>query len=70
MCLWRTIWIFIVSMASELNMSVVKASFAPGVAGLLAPLQDFLDDASISEILINRPKEVFIEKDGQMSVVI
>src|SRR3990167_8072258 len=53
-------------MVSELNMSVVKASFAPGVAGLLAPLQDFLDDNSISEILINRPKEVFIEKNGQM----
>ena len=47
-------------------MSVVKASFAPGVAGLLAPLQDFLDDASISEILINRPNEVFIETKGQM----
>lgn len=47
-------------------MEVIKASFAPGVAGLLAPLQDFLDDASISEILINRPKEVFIEKDGHM----
>lgn len=47
-------------------MSVVKASFAPGVAGLLAPLQDFLDDASILEILINRPNEVFIETKGQM----
>jgi len=47
-------------------MSVVKASFAPGVAGLLAPLQDFLDDKLISEILINRPNEVFIETQGQM----
>ena len=47
-------------------MSVVKASFAPGVAGILATLQDFLDDASISEILINRPNEVFIETKGQM----
>lgn len=47
-------------------MSTVNAGFAPGVAGLLAPLQDFLDDSAISEILINRPKEVFVERDGRM----
>ena len=41
------------------------ASFAPGMDGLLAPLDDFLNDEVISEILINRPHEVFIEKHGQ-----
>lgn len=43
-----------------------QAVFSPGVTGLLTPLQDFMDDAEISEILINRPKEVFIEKAGKM----
>lgn len=47
-------------------MDIVKACFAPGVAGLLAPLQDFLDDADVSEILINRPHEVFVERSGKM----
>ena len=47
-------------------MSAVNAGFAPGVAGLLAPLQDFLDDCSVSEVLINRPKEVFVEREGRM----
>jgi len=37
-----------------------------GVANMLSPIQDFLDDTSVSEILINRPQEVFVERDGQM----
>ena len=37
-----------------------------GVASMLAPIQDFLDDTSVSEILINRPQEVFVERDGHM----
>lgn len=44
----------------------MEACFAPGVAGLLSPLQDFLDDDQISEILINRPREVFVERQGTM----
>lgn len=47
-------------------MDSVKACFAPGVMGLLAPLQDFLEDAEVSEILINRPQEVFVERAGTM----
>lgn len=42
------------------------ACFAPGVAGLLAPLNQFLRDTHVSEILINRPMEVFIERSGVM----
>ena len=40
--------------------------FAPGAMGLLAPIAHLLDDSQISEILINRPKEVFYEKEGQL----
>ncbi len=47
-------------------MITEKACFAPGVAGLLSPLQDFLDDADVSEILINRPQEAFVERKGTM----
>lgn len=45
-------------------MEAIKACFSPGATGLLSPLQDFLDDATVSEILINRPKEVFVEQNG------
>ncbi len=41
-------------------------SFAPTSAGLLAPLAQWLNDPEVSEILINRPREAFIEKQGQL----
>lgn len=41
-------------------------SFAPGVSGLLEPLHTYLNDEAVSEILINKPEEVFIEKNGDM----
>ncbi len=47
-------------------MITEKACFAPGVAGLLSPLQDFLDDDQVSEILINRPQEAFVERKSGM----
>lgn len=46
--------------------TTTAACFAPGVTGLLSPLQDFLDDPNVSEILINRPQEAFIERKGKM----
>jgi type IV secretion system protein VirB11 len=47
-------------------METIQACFLPGAAGLLSPLQDFLDDAQVSEILINRPQEAFVEKHGNL----
>ncbi|HDV4553849.1 TPA: P-type DNA transfer ATPase VirB11 [Legionella pneumophila] len=47
-------------------MEALKACFSPGATGLLSPLQDFLEDEHVSEILINRPQEVFIERSGQL----
>ncbi|MCE3043970.1 P-type DNA transfer ATPase VirB11 [Legionella sp. 16cNR16C] len=43
-----------------------KAFYAPGSDGLLQPLSPWLNDLSVSEILINRPQEVFVERQGQM----
>jgi len=40
--------------------------YAPGSVGLLAPLQPWLEDVQVSEILINRPQEVWIEKQGTL----
>ncbi len=40
--------------------------FSPGAMGMLAPIQALLDDDQISEILINRPQEVFFEKSGKL----
>jgi type IV secretion system protein VirB11 len=47
-------------------MEAMKACYSSGSAGLLAPLQDFLDDDQVSEILINKPQEVFIERQGAL----
>lgn len=41
--------------------------FKPGSEGLLAPLMPWFDDNSVSEILINNPCEVFIERKGTMT---
>ncbi len=38
----------------------------PGSAGLLTPIQSLLDEKNVSEILINRPGEVFVERQGIM----
>jgi type IV secretion system protein VirB11 len=43
------------------------SQFAPQSEGLLAPLATWLEDSEVSEILINRPNEVFIEKNGKFT---
>lgn len=47
-------------------MEMSVSHFAPGSEGLLAPLAPWLKDSEVSEILINQPNEVFIEKSGSM----
>ncbi|WP_058535360.1 P-type DNA transfer ATPase VirB11 [Legionella saoudiensis] len=39
----------------------------PGAEGLLSPLMPWLNHPQVSEILINKPKEVFIELHGVMT---
>ena len=39
--------------------------YAPGVEGLLSPLSRWLNDPRVSELLINQPKSVWIEKAGE-----
>lgn len=40
------------------------ADYAPGSQGLLSLLEPWLKDNEVSEILVNRPQEVFVEKRG------
>ncbi len=43
---------------------LAKQLFKPSVMGLLAPIQSFYDDNQVSEIMINKPGEIWIEKSG------
>lgn len=47
-------------------MEALTTHFMPGSTGLLTPLQSLLGDDVVSEILINRPGEVFVERQGKM----
>ena len=51
-------------------MSVVIPTihFSPGSEGLLSPLASFFQDPAVSEILINKPHEVIIERHGMMKI--
>lgn len=41
-----------------------SAKYAPTSDGLLAPMRSFLNDSEVSEIMLNRPQEILIEKGG------
>ena len=39
--------------------------FQDAIANLLSPIADLLKDSSVSEIMINGPHEIFIERNCQ-----
>lgn len=41
--------------------------YAPQSSGLLQPIQKWMQDPEVSEILINKPCEIFVEKKGVMT---
>ncbi|KTD34666.1 hypothetical protein Lmor_1199 [Legionella moravica] len=45
-------------------MNSLKAQCSPGSTGLLAPLYEFLVDTQVSEVLVNKPQEVYVERAG------
>ncbi|GGI82548.1 P-type DNA transfer ATPase VirB11 [Legionella impletisoli] len=47
-------------------MTAMQANAAPGANGLLEPLAPFLQNDNVSEILINRASEVFVEECTSM----
>lgn len=40
--------------------------FKNAIQNFLSPVLDFLEDPTVTEILINGPKEIFIERDGKL----
>lgn len=40
--------------------------FKAAIGNFLAPIKDFLDDPSVTEVMINGPKEIFIERGGKL----
>jgi pilus assembly protein CpaF len=42
----------------------MSSVFQDAIKNLLAPIADLLEDSSVSEIMINGPKEIFVEKSG------
>ena len=41
-------------------------NFAPSSEGLLAPIAPWLEDKAVSEILLNKPGEIYVEKAGEL----
>ncbi len=41
-------------------------TYKPSSSGLLAPIQSWLEDPKVTEILLNKPQEIFVEKAGFM----
>lgn len=48
----------------EVAASDTPVWFMPGSEGLLSPFMPWMQDKKVSEILVNRPHEVFVEKHG------
>ena len=42
----------------------MSSVFKDAIANLLSPIKDLLADSSVSEIMINGPHEIFIERKG------
>jgi len=42
----------------------MSSVFQDAIASLLSPIGDLLKDPSISEVMINGPYEIFIERKG------
>ena len=50
-----------------MSVTSVSTFVKPGVEGLLSPFMPWLQDPLVSEIMINAPREVFVEHEGHIS---
>jgi pilus assembly protein CpaF len=48
---------------------IPKNVFEETLLQFLAPVRPYLDDASVSEIMINGPEQIYIERKGQLELV-
>lgn len=49
-------------------MSDGQSNFKEVIARALAPVSEFLDDPNVSEVLINGPHQIFVEKKGKLEL--
>jgi len=49
-------------------MTIPKEVFEETLLQFLAPIRPFLDDASVSEIMINGPNQIFVERKGRLEL--
>ncbi len=47
----------------------MSSVFQDAIRQLLSPINDLLDDSSVSEVMINGPDEIFVEKSGLVTLV-
>ena len=47
---------------------IPKAVFEETLLQFLAPIRPFLDDASVSEIMINGPDQIYVERKGRLEL--
>ena len=47
---------------------IPKEVFEETLLQFLAPIRPFLDDASVSEIMINGPNQIYVERKGQLTL--
>ena len=46
---------------------IPREIFEQTILGFFEPIRPFLDDASVSEVMINGPEEIWIERKGRLS---
>ena len=47
---------------------IARDVFERSLLHLLGPVRSYLEDASVSEILINGPKQIFVERRGMLEL--
>lgn len=48
---------------------IPKRVFSETLAGFLAPIRPYLDDPNVTEVLINGPDQIYVEKQGKLTAV-
>jgi pilus assembly protein CpaF len=49
---------------------IPREIYAETLSNLLAPIRPFMEDASVSEIMINGPDQIFIERKGRLELTV
>lgn len=53
---------------SRAQLEAVEQEVLQSLGGRLGPLQPLLEDPSVTEVMVNRPDQVYVERDGRMEL--